>query len=185
MKFSGVTFLVAAVAAKAADTNAPPMLAPAYGEMPTTFWAPHQSAIIAGGLAGLAFVFLLIKVMLRPKSNVLLPPEVLARQTLAKLQTQPEDGKLLTEISQTLRRYIVAVFALPADEMTTAEFCAALTGAEKIGTGLAKSVSRFLAECDERKFSTAPAVAPLNAAARALEIVTLAEQRRAQISANP
>ena len=116
--------------------------------------------------------------MLRPESKVVLPPETVARQALAKLQPQPEDGKLLSEVSQILRRYVAAAFELPAAEMTTAEFCTALAGNEKIGAELTQTISNFLRECDERKFSLSSAAAPLNAAARALELVASAETRR-------
>jgi hypothetical protein len=176
-------------------TNVLPALSPAYPELPATFWEQHQSAIIVGGFAILAFAFFFLKVMLRPESPQILPPDVLARQTLAKLQSQPEDGKVLSEISQTLRRYISTAFEFPSGELTTAEFSAALSANNKIGSELAQTISSFLRECDERKFSPPDRVGvqasacPANesatpdtlkrelqpAATRALEIVALAE----------
>lgn len=162
-------------------TNALPALAPAYGEIPPTFWELHQTAIIIGGFALLAFAFLLLKTLLRPESKPVLPPEVLARTGLEKLRRKPEDGILLSEVSQILRRYLIAAFELPPGEMTTAEFCAAIFGNTIIGAELAKSISDFLYECDLRKFSTSPAAAPLNAVARALEIVASVEKHRAHI----
>ena len=87
----------------AADTNALTALAPAYGELPPTFWEQHQTAIIIAGFAGLAFVFLIVKTMLRPESPKILPPETVARQTLAKLQAEPEDGKILKRERWLLR----------------------------------------------------------------------------------
>jgi len=172
-----ICFLLAAVA-KAADTNALPALAPAYGELPPTFWEQHQSTMIVGGFALLAVAFLFLRVWLRPETPLVLPPEVLAREALTKLLHQPEDGKLLSEVSQILRRYLVAEFELPPDEMTTAEFCVVIAGHSKIGTELAHSISVFLRACDARKFSTAPAAAPLNAASRALDLIGLAEAVR-------
>ena len=164
------------LAAIAANPDALPALAPAYGELSPTFWEQHETAIIVGSFTFIAFTILLLKVMLRPKTPALLPPEVLARRTLAKLEPQPEDGKVLSEVSQILRRYVVAVFQLPSAEMTTAEFCAALAGSEKTGPELARSISSFLSECDERKFSTAPAATPINAVIRALELIALSEK---------
>jgi hypothetical protein len=162
-------------------TNALPALAPAYPELPPPFLEQHETAIIIGGFAFLALAFLFLKAMLRPESKVVLPPETVARQALAKLQPLHEDGKLLSEVSQVLRRYVAAAFELPAAEMTTAEFCAALAANEKIGAELAQTISNFLRECDERKFSTPPAASPLNGARRALDLIGLAESVRNQL----
>jgi hypothetical protein len=109
---------------------------------------------------------------------VIVPPEILARQALEKLQAQPEDGKVLSEISQALRRYLAAAFALPGGEMTTAEFCAALAADEKMGAELAQTISNFLRECDAQKFSPANSPAPFGAAEHALKIISQAENRR-------
>jgi hypothetical protein len=178
MKFLFTTFLLVPVVAIAADTNALPALVPAYGEMPPTFWEQHGTLVIVGGFAFVILAMLVLWKLFQPKPAVILPPEFLAREALAKLIGRPEDGKLLSDVSQILRRYVIAAFNFPAAEMTTAEFCAALAGNEKIGAELAGSISNFLRECDDRKFSTSPFAAPLNAAARALEILNLAEQRR-------
>jgi len=159
-------------------TNAPPKLVPAYGEIPETFWEQNQSTIIVAGFAFLAFAFLFLKVMLRPETPVVLPPDVVARQALSKLQSRPEDGKLLSEVSQILRRYIAAAFELPAAEMTTAEFSAAVAANEKIGKELAQLLLEFLSTCDERKFSPKMTAQPLGALNRALELIGLAEKHR-------
>jgi hypothetical protein len=162
----------------AADTNALPALAPPYSELPPSFWERHEMTIIVGGFALLAVFFLFLRVWLRPEAPVIAPPEILARRTLEKLQAQPEDGKVLSEISQVLRRYLVAAFALPGDEMTTAEFCAALAADEKMGAELAQTISSFLRECDTRKFSPANSPAPFGGAEHALKIISQAENRR-------
>ncbi len=158
-----------------ASTNALPALAPPDGEIPPTFWERHGTIILAGGIALIVLTVLILWKLLQPKPPVILPPAVLAREALTKLLNQPEDGRLLSEVSQILRRYVIAAFELPAAELTTTEFCAALAASEKIGTEPAQAISDFLRACDERKFSTSPAAAPLNAATRALEIVTLVE----------
>jgi hypothetical protein len=158
--------------------NALSPLSPAYPEMPPTFWERHESTIVIAGLAVLAVVFLFLRVWLRPKPPVVLPLEALTRQALMRLQGQPEDGKMLSEISQLLRRYFSAALDFPAGELTTAEFSTALAGCTRISAELAGAVSDFLRECDERKFSTATATAPAGAAQRALEILSLAEQAK-------
>jgi hypothetical protein len=166
------------------DTNALPKLVPAYGQLPPTFWEQHQTDIIVSGFAVLAVVGLSLLVMLRPKTPVIVPPEAVARLALLKLQGRPEDGKLLSEVSQVLRRYICAAFGLPSAEMTTAEFSATVATNEKIGGELAGTLSSFLRECDDRKFSPASPATPVNAVARALELVTRSETRLTQLAAN-
>jgi hypothetical protein len=167
------------------STNTLPALSPAYPELPPTFWEQHESAIIVGGFAFLAVAFLFLRVWLRPESKIILPPEILARDALTQLLRQPEDGKLLSEVSQILRRYVAAAFELPSGEMTTVEFSAAIAGNEKIGAELAQTISSFLRECDERKFSPVNSSAPLNAATRALELISLAEKARDRRDAWP
>jgi Domain of unknown function (DUF4381) len=181
MKFLAAIFSLLAVMAKAAETNELPALAPAYGEIPPTVWEQHGTPILIGGFVFIVLASLAFWKMLQPKTTLSLPPEVLAREALAKLQHQPEDGKLLSEVSQILRRYVVAAFELSLDEMTTVELCTALAANNKVGTELAQSISDFLRECDNRKFSPAVSVAPSNTANRALELISFAEKRRAKL----
>jgi hypothetical protein len=161
------------------DTNLIPVLAPPAAEVPPTFWEQHQTAIILGGLALLVFEVIHWSARLRPAAPVVAAPEAEARQALSACASQPEDGKFLSEVSRILRRYLVAAFALPPVEATTAEFCARLGGNERVGAELGDRITRFLRECDERKFSPASASAPLNAVASALDLVERAEARRA------
>ena len=181
------TFLFLAISALPLSaqptTNALPALAPAYGEIPPTFWEQYGTMIIVAGLVFVVLAALAIWKLLQPKPPVVIPPEVLAREALSKLQGQCEDVKLLSEVSQILRHYVSAAFKLPNGELTTAEFCAVIEGNEPIGEELAQTTASFLRECDVRKFSPANAAAPLNAASRALELVSLAEQRRAELAA--
>ena len=113
-------------------TNALPALAPPYGEIPPTFWERHGTVILVAGIALIALAVLILWKLFQPKPPVILPPEVLAREALSKLLDQPEDGRLLSNVSQILRRYVIAAFELPAAELTTTEFCAALAASEKI-----------------------------------------------------
>ena len=111
----------------------------------------------------------------RPKPAPVLPPEKTARAALTRLQAQPEDGELLSAVSQVLRRYIGTLFGFSGGEMTTAEFCTAISRHEKIGTELSGAIAGFLRECDVRKFSPANSATPVNAVQRALEIVARVE----------
>jgi hypothetical protein len=157
-------------------TNALPALAPAYGQIPPTFCEQHGTAALIGSLALLAVVSLVVWKLLQPKPPVVMPPELRARLALVKLQGQPEDGKFLSEVSQILRCYVTAAFQLPPGERTTAEFYLALAGNDRIPVELGEAVSRFLRECDERKFSPATNNTPFNATERALELVAQSEK---------
>jgi hypothetical protein len=159
-------------------TNDLPALAPPAEPIPPTFGEQHEAAIIFGGLIffGVACFFLWLR--LRPATAVVIPPAQAARAALAGLAGWTEDGRLLSDVSRILRRYLVATFALPPEEVTTAEFCARLAVSHRVGAELAEKFSRFLRECDRRKFSGEPAGAALNAVSGALELIELAEARR-------
>lgn len=159
-----------------AQTNGLPMLVPAYAEIPPTFWERHQAIVIIGVLLAVALAALIAWKIFRPKPEPVLPPEQIARDALARLQAQPEDGKLLSDASQILRRYAGAVFDFPGGEMTTAEFCTSISQNQNIGTDLSGAISSFLRECDVRKFSPAGGTIPVNAVNRALEIVARIEK---------
>ncbi|HEV2692424.1 MAG TPA: hypothetical protein VG347_05965 [Verrucomicrobiae bacterium] len=160
----------------AADTNALPALVPAYGELPVTFWERHHVAIILSVIAFLAVIALLLFFLLRAKPPVVLTPEAIARQALEKLQSRPEDGKMLSEVSQILRRYLCTVFGISSAEMTTAEFCNALTSNRVISLEFVQKITIFLRACDKDKFSPNVIAPPLSAVKRALEMIETVEQ---------
>ena len=165
-------------------TNDPPALVPAYGEIRPTFLEQHGTLVIIGSFALIVLAALVLWKMLQPKPPVVLPPEVLARGALTKLLRQPEDGKLLSEVSQILRRYLGSAFQMPGAELTTAEFCSGLARNDKIDLQLGESVSSFLRECDMRKFSPASAAPPLDAVNRALNFVNDVEKLSLQTDSN-
>ena len=138
-----------------------PPLAPPRELMPPAFWEQHETALIVAAFALLASACLIIKLLLRPQPPVILPPELVARQALDRLQRLPEDGKIVSEISQILRRYVIA----------------ALAGNSKINPELVQSIVSFLSECDQWKFSGADPAAPINAAARALVLIAGVQAR--------
>jgi len=158
-----------------ASTNTLLVLAPPDGEMSPTFWEQHGTAMLLGGVTLIALAGLILWKRFLPRAAVVLPPEVLAREALIKLLGQPEDGKLLSEVSQILRRYVAARFDLPGDELTTAEFIHALARLDEVDGQLREPISGFLRECDVRKFSPAKTATPLNAVNRALEFIAQAE----------
>ena len=158
------------LAAIAADTNEVQLLPP-HGELPPTLWEQHHSAILAGTGVVAILAALAIRQWLRPKPARVLPPEQIARAALQKLASQAEDGKVVSAVSQILRRYPGAVLDFPGGEMTTAEFIAALARHDRIAPQLGAAIAGFLRECDARKFSPAKAGPPLHAANRALEFI--------------
>jgi hypothetical protein len=124
----------------------------------------------------------------RPKPPVVVPPEVQARQALDALRQQPEDGALLSRVSQILRHYVTAAFELPPGELTTAEFCTMIATHSPIGPELSAALTAFLCECDRRKFSPSAPAPPLSAVAQALKLIDQAQTRRlalAQSAAQP
>lgn len=181
---TGIVVLFALTRAKAAASAAEeigvPKLMPPYAELPPTFWERNGLTVFLCILVGLSLVGVLIWFRCRNKPAVVLPPEAQARLALEALRPNVEDGVVLSQVSQILQRYFRAAFALPPEELTTTEFCGALSQQEKIGADLAAKVADFLRRCDERKFSAAPA-APLNAVTVALELVALGGTRRAQL----
>jgi hypothetical protein len=163
------------------STNGPLKLLPPYGELPPTFLEQNSTAIsFAGfGVAALAaFIFWLI---FRAKPEMIIPPEVQAREALQKLRAQPEDGAVLSRISQVMRNYFCAAFYLSPGELTTTEFCREISGNEKIGAELSNATANFLRDCDNQKFSTTASAGEIDAANRGLNLIEQAEQRRAQL----
>ena len=114
------------------SSNMLPALAPAYGEMKPTFWEQHGVIVVVIACLVVISAGLLIWLMLHPAPPVAVPPETVAREALTRLSRQPENGKVLSEISQALRRYVVAALKLPPGELTTREFNAVLSEQQSI-----------------------------------------------------
>jgi hypothetical protein len=106
---------------------------------------------------------------------------VQAREALENLRQQPEDGAMLSRVSQVVRNYFIAVFQLVPGELTTTEFSREISCSEKVGVELSTAAANFLRDCDDRKFPAATALAKLDAANQALKLIERAEQRRAQL----
>jgi len=167
-------------ATNAAGPDEIPRLRPPHAEIPPTFWEQYSLWVVLLGALVLAMVCVSVWLLLRPRPPEVVPPEVQARQALEPLRPQPEDGALLSRISQVLRHYVTAAFNLPPGELTTTEFCRAMA-ASSMGTELSAALGEFLRQCDQRKFSPPPPAPPLSAVAQALKLVELAEARRAEL----
>jgi len=160
------------------DPDAIPPLRPPHAEIPPTFWDQYSLWVVLGGVLLLALVCVAAWFLTRPKPPVIVPPEVQARQALEPLGQQPENGALLSRVSQILRHYVTAAFSLPPGELTTAEFCRAIAGPGPIGPELSAALGDFLRQCDQRKFSPPPPAPPLSAVAQALKLIEQAQARR-------
>jgi hypothetical protein len=154
-------------------------LRPPHAEIPPTFWEQYGLWVILCGVLVLGLVCVAAWFLTRPKPPVIVPPEVQARQALEPLRQQPEDGALLSRLSQILRRYVIAAFDLPPGELTTTEFCRAIAGHDPVGPDLSATLSEFFRQCDQRKFAPPPAPAPpFGAVAQALNLIDQAQARR-------
>lgn len=178
MKACLISFLLLPMAALAAETNALPALVPAYPEIPPTFWEQHKAIIVVGVvLFFIAQFFTLYRVLARVPTRAE-SPESQARTALQRLLDEPEDGRLLSDVSRILRGYFGRRFQMPGEEATTAEFISALEHNGKIMPSLGEKVSSFLRQCDARKFSPSPPLEQLDAVAQALDLVNEAETWR-------
>ena len=166
--------------ASAQSTNEIPPLRPLHAEIPPTFWEQHPFSIGVVGLALLAFMGVAIWFATRPRPPVIVPPEVQARNELELLRELPETGAVLSQVSQAVRRYFGAAFALSPGELTTAEFCRAMAGKEQLGADLLTATGDFLRRCDERKFAPESPPGATGAADHALKLVNQAETHREQ-----
>jgi hypothetical protein len=172
-------FLLLPTAAAQSTNDAPPLL-PALSEIPPTLWEQHGVLIVMLGILLVAMLSAAIWRLFQPKPTVPLPIEIQTRNELELLQIPTEDGKTVSRISQVLKHYFAVAFELPAGEMTTAEFSRAITANKKVGSELAASVSEFLRQCDERKFSPFARV-QTSVCSRALELVEVGESRCAEL----
>jgi Domain of unknown function (DUF4381) len=156
-----------------------PQLQPPRGELPPTFWEQHGLAVSVGIVIALVLVALAVWFLTRPRPPIVVAPSVLARQALERLKGQPENGAVLSRVSQIMRRYMAGAFELEPGELTTSEFCRTLAKHEKVGAELASAIGDFLRRCDEHKFkpaNLAPA-GPLRAVESALQLIDQAEAR--------
>ena len=181
MKNSKWLFGLLPLAAQAQSTNDIPPLRPALREIPPTIWELYGVWIVLGIVVIVALKAVLIWWLMQPRPVVPEPIEVLTRRELEALRQRPEDGQTLSEISRCVRRYFAVAFELTPGELTTAEFCQALAGSEKVGDGLSAAVSDFLRRADQRKFAPVGAAALSGAAEEALKLFSAGEARRAEL----
>ena len=167
-----------------AATNPPldeiPALRRPRGEIPPGFWEQHGGAVIAGSVVCLALIGIGIWFARRQRPAVVVPDDIEAKNALEPLQNQPENGMLLSRVSQILRRYLSRVASLGPEEKTTSEFCATILKTNSIDPQLLKSMCDFLVQCDERKFGRVAVSEPLDAVRFALRSIDAVEAHLAK-----
>ena len=161
--------------------NEIPPLRPPHGEIPPTFFEQHSSLVVVSGLGLLALLCAGIFFVRRTRPHVTVPPEVQARATLESIRNKVETGAVLSTVSRSLRRYIIAAFKLPPEELTTTEFCNLIAGNNSIGPELAGEISDLLQRGDERKFRISADPQPLGAVSQAFRIIEICEGRLTEL----
>jgi hypothetical protein len=155
-----------------------PPLKPPRGEIPAGFWEQNRLLVTAAAVATLCVAALTIRFLARKKQSEPIPPEIEARTALEAFHGKTENGHTISEISRVVRRYFVAAFDLPQQELTTAEFARVTLASESIGADLAERVGKFLRDCDQRKFALESAPQPPSVLAAATSLIDLGEERR-------
>src|SRR5262249_52431622 len=163
-----IIYVFTLIAALAAATNDGPelpssSLRPPRGEISASFWEQYGLWVVLGAVLALGTFAALIWLLVRPRPPVPIPPAVQAREELEPLKQKPEEGFLLSDISQILRHYLAAVFPLPSGELTTTDLSRSIVQDQQIGPELGSEVIEFLRACDLRKFAPAPPATPLDA----------------------
>lgn len=168
---------------KEASDEIPP-LRPPRAEMPPTFWDEHGTSVTTGsGLLVFLIAALILWLVFRPRKPVVQEPAAIqAHRALESLRRQPEDGAVLSRVSQILRRYVTNAFELPPGEMTTADLSSVMASDERFSGGLASDLTAFLGECDDRKFAPPKPAPAMDAVGKAFKLVDAAEARREQLA---
>ena len=158
-----------------------PQLKPPHGEIPPGFWEQYGVWVI---VATLIFVYLVtwgIWLVMRKRKPMNTPPEVEAKEALAAIHGQPEDGETLAEISRIVKIYFVRAFNLPPQEHTTAEITVLACESQQIGPELGQKLGVYLTELDRRKFATGIQIAGRTALEQAEELIQASEDRRKEL----
>lgn len=158
-----------------------PPLRPARPELPPTFWERYGVWVVIAGFVLLLLLAIGIWYLTRPKPPVIVPPAVKARQALQALEHRPEDGLVLSRVSQILRHYVTAAFELTAGELTTTEFCLQLLQLDRMGPAISVPLTDFFRQCDQRKFAPNAPPQPLGVVDRASRFIDQCEARLVQL----
>jgi len=160
-----------------------PPLKPPKPVIAPTYWEEHSALIVPAALAGVGLVAGALWLTFRKRPTPAEAPAHKALRELDELATAPQEGRMLSRVSRTVRDYLTAAFDMPREETTTTEFVERVRHLPALGEGIAAKVPEFLRACDERKFSAQPPPGEFNAVARARELIEAGELRRAELVA--
>ncbi|HWF19169.1 MAG TPA: DUF4381 family protein [Verrucomicrobiae bacterium] len=158
-----------------------PPLQPPHGDLAPTFWEQHGWQVVLAAAFCVLVIGWIIIWLRRPKVFIPEPPAIVARRALESWRGQAQDGALVADVSRVLRRYVMAAFNFPSEELTTTEFRKALQSHSQIAPDIASATGDFLRRCDEWKFAPTPPAPQLGAVAVALELVNKMEASRAPV----
>lgn len=178
LSFACTTFLP--IIARGQGHEIPP-LRPPHGELDPTFWQQHGWQVLLAVAIFFVISVLFVLFLRRPRRVAIEPPAIVARRALEKHRNRPETGALVAEVSRVLKRYVMAAFQFPPEELTTTEFRKALRSHADINPELAVATADFLRRCDQWKFAPAPPTPHLGAVGGALELVEKMEASRAPV----
>lgn len=133
----------------------PPQMVPPKGELPLSTWEAcgWLGALVISAIA-LFVVFMARKRV--PAPPPALAPETIVRQRLAALpirHTTPQDA---LRIAHALRGYLIAIFFIPSQAMTTEELLPMLRRQKGLSPELLTVTEALLRDCDHIAFSTIP-----------------------------
>jgi hypothetical protein len=148
-----------------------PDLRPPKTELSPGYWEVHGAAVAwVLGLVLVLLAWLTWRLTRRKPVPAPAPSEALRRQ-LTSWKSRPEDGALLSETSRLLTHYALIAGGQPPAELTREELAAVLAARAGFPAECRAAVEGFLAECEARKFSPAPAAAPGGVVERALSLL--------------
>lgn len=113
----------------------------------------------AWAFAGAGAALILVALCWPRKKPVPPPPDpfAIAKKELAALRANPARATMV-EVSAIVRRYAVATFELPGQELTSEEVITGLGLCQSCPAEMANAAWQFLSDCDVAKF--APGVPP-------------------------
>ncbi len=174
----------------------PQKMVPPKGELPPSAWEAYGWL---GALMILA-IALFVVFMTRKRVIALTPapaPESIVRQRLAGLPIRPATPEDALMIAHALREYLIAIFFIPCEAMTTEELLPLLHRQRGLTPELLAEIENILRNCDHIAFDNTshrdqsiPTPAPLAEQAKTLvERLIMAqralEQTKSSLTAGP
>lgn len=165
-----------AATASSPGPNEIPPLRPAKPEIVPGFWEEHSTWLVLAGLVVVGVVILAVRIGLRPKPEIPIPPATEARQALDSLSSTSNHATLLADVSAILRRYFIARFELGREQLTNTELSTSVREHPKIAPDLADRAVALLQDMEQRRFGSAPNTVERTAVQSAVELIDRTEE---------